>query len=128
MGSSEFLDDLILQLSSRLTQNRYLDNLQFMQNAVDWSVEDTDLLTIRSRGTATHVLNPLDQREQSTWEIVNYAIALAALIGIGVLWYTRRRNEQPIELTPVMAEMPAMAATIWRWSSSRRPACVVVSR
>ncbi len=104
VGSSEFLDDLILQLSSRLTQNRYLDNLQFMQNAVDWSVEDTDLLTIRSRGTATHVLNPLDQREQSTWEIVNYAIALAALIGIGVLWYTRRRNEQPIELTPVPTE------------------------
>lgn len=98
IGSGEFVDDLILQLSSRLTQDRYLNNLQFMQNAVDWSVEDLDLLTIRSRGTTTRVLNPMEPREQSTWEIVNYAVALAALVGIGALWYARRRNERPLEL------------------------------
>ena len=101
IGSAEFLDDTILQLSSRVSQDRYLNSLQFMQNAVDWSAEDLDLLAIRSRGTATRVLRPMEQREQSTWEIVNYAIALAALIGIGGLWYYRRRNEQPIELVEV---------------------------
>jgi ABC-2 type transport system permease protein len=101
VGSAEFLDDLVLQLSSRLTQDRYLDNLQFAQNAVDWSVEDLDLLGIRSRGTITRVLKPMDQREQSTSEIVNYVIALLALVGIGALWYYRRRNERPIELLPV---------------------------
>jgi len=101
VGSGEFVDDLILQLSSRLTQDRYMNNLQFMQNAVDWSVEDLDLLSIRARGTLTRVLRPMEQREESTWEIVNYAIALAALIGIGALWYTRRRNEQPIQLVSV---------------------------
>jgi len=101
VGSAEFLDDLVLQLSSRLTQDRYLNNLQFAQNAVDWSVEDLDLLGIRSRGTITRVLKPMDQREQSTSEIVNYVIALLALIGIGALWYYRRRNERPIELLAV---------------------------
>lgn len=107
VGSAEFLDDLILQLSSRLTQDRYLDNLQFVQNAVDWSAEDLDLLSIRSRGTLTHVLNPLDQREQSTWEIFNYAVALVSLIGIGAVWYYRRRNEKPIELAPVEPDQGA---------------------
>jgi len=101
VGSGEFVDDLILQLSSRVSQDRYLNNLQFMQNAVDWSVEDLDLLTIRSRGTTTRVLRPMEQREQSTLEIVNYAVALLALIGIGGLWYYRRRNERPIELVQV---------------------------
>ncbi len=101
IGSGEFVDDVILQLSSRVSQDRYLNNLQFMQNAVDWSVEDLDLLTIRSRGTTTRVLRPMEQREQSTLEIVNYVVALAALIGIGGLWYTRRRNERPIELVQV---------------------------
>lgn len=104
IGSGEFVDDLILQLSSRLTQDRYLNNLQFLQNAVDWSVEDLDLLTIRSRGTTTRVLKPLEAREQSTWEIVNYAIALAALVGIGTVWYARRRSEQPLPLMSVDKE------------------------
>jgi ABC-2 type transport system permease protein len=104
LGSGEFVDDVVLQLSSRLTQDRYLNNLQLMQNAVDWSVADLDLLSIRSRGTASHVLTPMDQSEESRWEFFNYAIALAILIGIGVVWYTRRRNEQPIELAPTDAE------------------------
>ncbi len=104
VGSGEFVDDAVLQLSSRLTQDRYLNNLQFLHNAVDWSVADLDLLTIRSRGTTSRVLKPMDQREESTWEIVNYIVALAALIGIGGLWYYRRRNEQPIELTKVDVE------------------------
>ncbi len=101
VGSSEFVDDVILQVSSRVSQDRYLNNLQFMQNAVDWSVEDLDLLSIRSRGTTTRVLRPMEQREQSTLEIVNYFVALAALLGIGAVWYYRRRNEQPIELVEV---------------------------
>ena len=78
-----------------------------MQNAVDWSVADLDLLSIRSRGTTSHVLNPMDPSEESRWEVVNYVIALAALVGIGALWYYRRRNEQPIELTPVDAAAKA---------------------
>jgi len=104
LGSGEFVDDVVLQLSSRLTQDRYLNNLQLMQNAVDWSVADLDLLSIRSRGTTTRVLKPMDQREESTWELANYAIALVALLGIGALWYARRRNEKPIELEPIPAE------------------------
>ena len=75
LGSGEFVDDVVLQLSSRLTQDRYLNNLQLMQNAVDWSVADLDLLSIRSRGTTSHVLNPMDQSEESRWEFFNYAIA-----------------------------------------------------
>jgi hypothetical protein len=42
----------------------------------------------------------MDQSEESRWEFFNYAIALAILIGIGAVWYTRRRNEKPIELAP----------------------------
>lgn len=104
LGSGEFVDDVVLQLSSRLTQDRYLNNLQLMQNAVDWSVADLDLLSIRSRGTTSHVLNPMDQSEESRWEVVNYVVAVAILVGIGVLWYYRRRDEQPIELTPAGTE------------------------
>ena len=78
--------------------------MQLVQNAVDWSVEDLDLLGIRSRGTASRVLKPMDAREESTWEIGNYVVALLALIGIGAIWYYRRRHEQPLELVPAIGE------------------------
>ncbi|MBN1220380.1 MAG: Gldg family protein [Anaerolineae bacterium] len=98
IGSAEFLNDIILRLSDNLSRGRYVNSLQFAQNTIDWSVEDLDLLTIRSRGTSARLLNPLTESQQTFWEIVNYVVALLALIGLGVLWWVRRRNEQPIEL------------------------------
>jgi len=98
IGSAEFVDDVVLQISSNLTRDRYLNNLQFLQNAVDWSVEDIDLLGIRARGTLTRVLKPMEQREELTWELLNYGMALLALIGIWMIWRARRRSEQPMPL------------------------------
>ena len=98
IGSTEFIDDTVLEISSRLSADRYLNNLQFMQNAVDWSLEDQDLLTIRSRGTYARLLDPLDKGQQSTWEVANYALALVALVVIAGVWTLRRRNEQPMPL------------------------------
>jgi ABC-2 type transport system permease protein len=100
IGSAEFLNDLVFQLSSSLTQESYLNTLQFMQNTVDWSVEDLDLLGIRSRGTSARVLKPLAEREETSWEIANYVLALLAVIGLGILWRWRRQNEQPMALAP----------------------------
>jgi ABC-2 type transport system permease protein len=100
IGSAEFLNDIVFNLSSNLGGDRYLNSLQFAQNTVDWAVEDLDLLTIRSRGTSARLLNPLEETDQRFWEIANYVVALLALIGLGVLWHIRRQNEQPIELAP----------------------------
>lgn len=98
IGSGEFIDDFVLNLSSQLIQDQVLNNLQFAQNIVDYSVEDTDLLAIRARGTFTRLLKPLSEGEESSWEYGNYGVALAALVIIGGLWYVRRRNERPMEL------------------------------
>ncbi len=96
VGSSEFLDDAILGLSSDMSGERYRNNLQFVQNAVDWSVEDLDLLQIRARGTQVRVLQPMVEGEQSLWEGLNYGIALIALLGIGIVWNHRRTHEEPM--------------------------------
>ncbi len=100
IGSAEFLNDLIFNLSQNINRDRYLNSLQFAQNTIDWSVEDLDLLSIRSRGTSARLLNPLTESSQRFWEIANYVVALAALIGLGVVWGMRRRNEQPLALIP----------------------------
>lgn len=98
VGSAEFVDDVVFDISSQLVPDRYLSSLKLVQNAVSWSTEDMDLLDIRARGTYARVLAPLTEREQSVWEGVNYAAALLGLIVIGIVSNTRRRNEQPMML------------------------------
>jgi ABC-2 type transport system permease protein len=98
VGSAEFLDDTVLDISRGMSRDRYLYNLQLVLNTVDWAVEDEDLLSIRSRGTYARVLPDLTREEQSFWEGLNYAIALLGLVALGVVWTSRQRGEEPIEL------------------------------
>jgi ABC-2 type transport system permease protein len=105
IGSAAFAEDSILNLSSQLVQDGYLNNLQFLQNVVDWSVEDLDLLAIRSRGSTSRALLPMDEGAQSAWEIANYIVALLALVGIYYAWRVRGSNEIPMELVPVSTEV-----------------------
>jgi len=98
VGSAEFLDDIIFQISSAVARERYLNSLQLLQNAVSWSTEDLDLLSIRARGTSARVLRPLAESERSFWEGANYVLALLALVGIGIVWNVRSKNEQPMAL------------------------------
>jgi len=100
IGSLEFVDDVVFDLSSSLTQDRYLNSLQFLQNCVAWSTEDLELLNIRARGTQTRVLAPLSEGEQSFWEGANYVAALLSLVVIGFVWNSRRRNVEAMELLP----------------------------
>ncbi|MCX7681703.1 MAG: Gldg family protein [Anaerolineae bacterium] len=98
IGSAEFVDDIVFEISSTLVRDRYLNSLKLMQNAVAWSTEDLELLDIRARGTYARVLKPLSEEERSFWEGANYVAALLAVVAIGVVWNTRRKNEQPMEL------------------------------
>jgi hypothetical protein len=52
-------------------------------------------------------LAPLSEGEQSFWEGANYVAALLALVVIGIVWNSRRRNEEPMELVPRDAVAPS---------------------
>ncbi len=104
LGSAEFIDDTVLQISQSASTERYLNNLQLLQNTVDWSVEDEDLLTIRSRGASARLLRPLSTAQQSFWEGLNYVLALAGLLVIGLVWRGRRRREAPMILLDAKRE------------------------
>ncbi|NIN63694.1 MAG: ABC transporter permease, partial [Anaerolineae bacterium] len=104
IGSAEFVDDIVFEISSRLAPDRYLNSLTLVLNAVAWSTEDVDLLTISSRGTQARVLVPLTEQQQTLWEGANYVVALVGLIGIGVVWNVRSKAERPLELLPPHSE------------------------
>jgi ABC-2 type transport system permease protein len=93
-GSTALVDDFALQLSNQLSQDYYVNNLRLIQNAVDWSVEDTDLLSIRSRGTAIRVLAPMENSQQLFWEISTYIIVIMLLMAIFIYWrYYQKKNQ-----------------------------------
>lgn len=98
VGSAEFVDDIVFEISSSMSGDRYLNSLQFVKNAVAWATEDLDLLEIQARGSESRVLAEMKESGQSFWEILNYGVALLALLAIGGFVAMRRRNEQPMKL------------------------------
>jgi ABC-2 type transport system permease protein len=106
IGSGDFLNDTVFQISSQLSAERYLNSLQLVQNSVDWSAEDLDLLQIRARGTRARVLEPIPAADQTFWEFANYAVAFISLLLIAGIWALRRRSEKPMQLSDVYAPSP----------------------
>ncbi|MFO7761506.1 MAG: Gldg family protein [Thermodesulfobacteriota bacterium] len=96
VGSSEFISDAVIGLSRSVGQDRYLNNIQFVQNLVDWLTAEPELLGIRSRASHTRVLRSMSPGEEKIWEWLNYGIALSALGVISFVAIRKRREEKPI--------------------------------
>ena len=94
-GSSSFLSDTALDLIAGATRTQYLNPVQLVQNAIDWSLEDPGLLAIRGRSHFSRLLEPLSQDTQRFWEYLNYAAGLGGLaIVFGLQRFVRRRRER----------------------------------
>ena len=72
----------------------YLNSLQLMANAVDWSLEDRSLLGIRARGHFNRTLPPLDRDTRLFWEYLNYGLAALSLALVALIRQRRRRTRQ----------------------------------
>ena len=86
-ASNTFLTDSALDLARRGLRTRYLNSVQLVENAVDWSLEDRDLLGIRGRAHFSRTLPSLNRPAQVFWEYLNYGLAL---IGLLLVWLIRR--------------------------------------
>ena len=100
LGSSEFVNDNVYQISSNFGVDRFSSNLQLVANAIDSFTEDASLAAIRSRGSVARILPPISESAQSQWVLLNYAVALLGLLGIGLVWQVQRRSEKPLLLLP----------------------------
>ncbi|TVQ91557.1 MAG: ABC transporter permease [Deltaproteobacteria bacterium] len=92
IGTSELVSDLLLRMADGVSGEVHRGNVQFLLNLLDWAVEDTDLLAIRSAGVFSRTLPRMDEAFQTSWELAAYAGALLPLLAIGTLpWLLRRR-------------------------------------
>ena len=98
-SSNDFVQDQVLQLTGGVSQTAYLNSLQLLVNAIDWSLEDRALMSIRSRGNFNRTLPPMEHSEQLFWEFGNYILAFAMLVGIALWGRQGRRRKQRYYLT-----------------------------
>jgi ABC-2 type transport system permease protein len=103
LGSSELVSDLILRISEQMGGEVHRGNPQLLQNLVDWSVEDTDLLTIRSSGAFARTLRPMSEGEPRVWEFAVYGVVLALLLVAVVVPGWRRRRIEPLRIADTEA-------------------------
>jgi ABC-2 type transport system permease protein len=85
--SNSFVSDEMLELASAKLGTQYLQPVQLIENSIDWSLEDRDLLSIRGRGNFARTLIPIPEPLEVLFEYANYGIALVCL---GVVWFIRR--------------------------------------
>jgi ABC-2 type transport system permease protein len=79
-ASNEFLSDQTISIIGQVEATKAMVPLQIVQNALDWSLEDSGLLSIRSRGHFARTLMPLEDGRKKFIEYTNYFIALLGVL------------------------------------------------
>ena len=90
VASNDFASDQVLSGVIAAAGTQYFGPLEFLLNAVDWALEDSSLMQIRSRAHFNRTLPPLRQPVQARIEYGNYLAALLILAGLYGLWRLRR--------------------------------------
>ena len=91
LGSSESLSDSLINTISRAYGTLYANTMQFTANVIDVSMEDSSLLSIRSRGHFSRTLPPLNIGQQRTLEFMNYTFAILGLLIVAGASFLSRR-------------------------------------
>jgi ABC-2 type transport system permease protein len=102
LGSSELTSDLLLQLASRIQSDQHAGNVQLVQNLIDWTLQDTELLSIRTAGAFARTLRPMEEGETRAIEYRTWMLVLLPVIVVVGFTYMRRRSITPIPVTPAM--------------------------
>lgn len=88
VSSNSFASDMVTSLATEGQGRLYTRQLEFIQNAIDWSLDNQGLMRIRSRAQFARILQPMTHHDQLFWEYLNYILAL---VGLGLIWIWRYR-------------------------------------
>ncbi len=100
IGNAAFISDFVARSLGQVDNGFFVSNLRFVENLIDWSTQDNDLMSIRSQGVVSRRLDATEKSSQVTLEAINYALPVVALIGLGLFLNYRRRQAVPTLATP----------------------------
>ncbi len=102
VGNASYVSDLVGSLLSQGGGGFFVENLAFVENLIDWTTLDNDLITIRARGAGTRRLERLERRKEITIEGLNYLVPTLFLLGLAGYRVWRRRNTLPVVMIPTV--------------------------
>jgi ABC-2 type transport system permease protein len=105
-ASNTFLTDKVIYLMSSVVGRLSLEPINVVQNAIDWSLNDRELLDIRAHGNFVRALYPPTPGSQLLFELMNYGLAIAGIFIVFIcskilIW---RRNKSLLRLLTVTTD------------------------
>ena len=104
IASNTFATDSAIDIASQGIGRHYTAPMEFLQNTIDWSLDDHGLLDIRSRAQFARTLMPMKLNDQLFWEYMNYGLALTGLIVVW-LWRARMKKKKLAQYNEILAEV-----------------------
>ncbi|WP_456387844.1 Gldg family protein [Desulfolithobacter sp.] len=104
ISSNTFGCDSVISLASQAQGTQYTRQMEFLQNSIDWALDDEGLTSIRSRTRLARMLVPMDQSTRLFWEYLNYGLALLGLLLVW-LWRGALRRRRLAHYERVLAEV-----------------------
>ncbi len=68
------------------------DNVNLFVNSVDWLVDDTGLIELRTRGIVARPLDPLDDQTKTVLKFVNFLLPIIFVFVYGIIRSSQRRT------------------------------------
>ena len=96
LATNEMVSDVLMQITSQFSGELHRGNVQLIENLIDWSAEDMELLSIRSSGVFARTLRPISSDEAQRWEYGCYAFAAGSLALVAWIPRQRRNRTRPI--------------------------------
>ncbi|MCB1704219.1 MAG: Gldg family protein [Halioglobus sp.] len=89
-SSNDFISDKVLNSLVAASGTQYLGPLDLFRNTLDWSLQDEQLLHIRSRAHFNRTLPPMEHQAQLLIEYFNYGLALLYLALLALVTWLQR--------------------------------------
>ncbi len=98
ISSNNFVSDPVINLVSSSIGSRYIQPINLVENLIDWSLEDVDLLKIRGRSQFVNTLPPLAEQVMVNIEFAIYGFAFIFVIFIWSFskFYLKKSNSKNI--------------------------------
>ena len=101
VSSNNLLSDPVINLVSSSIGSRYIEPLNLVENLIDWSLEDVDLLRIRGRSQFVKTLPPLTKQVMMNIEFAIYGFAFILVIfiwGFSKLYLKKSNSRKMLEI------------------------------